>query len=92
MADERQFLVSTETADSVIKLVSTLRGKDGFGNAREIRNLLEGAIRKQASRLSVEASKRQLGKEDLVALNSDDFSSAFGTLHADTAKSGVTAA
>jgi stage V sporulation protein K len=79
MTRDMQYTVSSEVADSVIKLVSPLRGTKEFGNAREIRNLLEGGRREQAFRVGSETATGT--KEEVMMLTADDFSKAFTALH-----------
>ena len=79
MARDMQYTASAEVADSVIRLVSPLRGTKEFGNAREIRNLLEGARRKQAFRVGSEAGSES--KEEVMRLTAEDFCQAFAALH-----------
>lgn len=64
------------TTEAKIKLINILdetlkKGEKGFGNARDVRNLIEKVIRKQASRLS-QYDAKDITKELLLTIEKED--------------------
>ena len=73
MAKKRQYEITLEGRKILFKLLVEKRlnyGYDKFGNAREVRNIIEKAIRKQALRLS---KKTNINRKDLIYLRKEDF-------------------
>lgn len=73
MAKKRQYDITLEGKRALFNKVvhSQIKNQnEKFGNAREIRNIIEKAIRKQALRLS---KNNNISKEDLIYLRADDF-------------------
>jgi len=71
MADQQFYCLSTSCQEQLVTLMEqTLRHRrKGFGNGREVRNLFELTLTKQASRL-VKISKRS--RDDLVTIVEED--------------------
>lgn len=72
MAAERQYRLSPGVERRLSRLLEERRLLRGptFGNAREVRNLLEAAIRRQAVRL---VRQERTSREDLMLLSAEDF-------------------
>lgn len=73
MAKKRQYEITLEGKRKLFNIIVHNQIKnqnEKFGNAREVRNIIEKAIRKQALRLS---EKSYISKEDLIYLRADDF-------------------
>src|SRR5690554_1131992 len=73
MSRQRQYEITLEGKRELLKIL--LHGiikneKERFGNAREVRNIIEKSIRKQALRIS---KKNKISKDDLVYLKAEDF-------------------
>jgi SpoVK/Ycf46/Vps4 family AAA+-type ATPase len=71
MADQQSYCLSNSCQEQLVTLMEqTLRHRrKGFGNGREVRNLFELTLTKQASRL-VEMSERS--RDDLVTIMEED--------------------
>ena len=72
MAAERQYRLAPSVPRRLARLLEERRLVRGptFGNAREVRNLLEAAIRRQAVRL---VRQERTSREDLMLLTAEDF-------------------
>lgn len=73
MALKRQYEITLEGKKVLYKLLVQRRldyDHDKFGNAREVRNIIEKTIRKQALRLS---KKTNINRKDLIYLRKEDF-------------------
>jgi stage V sporulation protein K len=73
MAKKRQYEITLEGKRELFNLIvhnQIKKQNEKFGNAREVRNIIEKAIRKQALRLS---EKNYISKDDLIYLRADDF-------------------
>lgn len=72
MAAERQYRLSPAVQRRLTRMLEERRLLRGptFGNAREVRNLLEGAIRRQAVRL---VRQERTSREELMLLSAEDF-------------------
>lgn len=73
--------LSEEAEERVGQLLAQTPRGEGFGNARFVRNLFEGALMEQATRLRKLATEKasaleSFGRDDLVVLLPDDFLSA----------------
>ena len=86
MASQSGLVCSPETAEAVLALCKKLYGTrdDQFGNAREMRNLFEAAVRNQSTRL---VSSGQTDRDALTTLLPEDLPSDFGTEMHETPKS-----
>jgi SpoVK/Ycf46/Vps4 family AAA+-type ATPase len=51
MCNQNQYDVSTQTLDNLGKYIASLPREQGFGNGRMMRNMFEGALARQASRI-----------------------------------------
>lgn len=75
MCEERDYELSAAATEALGVYLSIARLLPNFGNARVVRNVLEGAMRRQAWRLlnpAATASKRGLARRDLMQLLPDD--------------------
>ena len=72
MAAERQYRLAPSVPRRLARLLEERRLVRGptFGNAREVRNLLEAAIRRQAVRL---VRQERTSREDMMLLTAEDF-------------------
>ena len=71
MADQQSYCLSTSCQEQLVTLMEqTLRqSRKGFGNGREVRNLFELTLTKQAARL---AKMAQRSRNDLVTIMEED--------------------
>ena len=69
---KKEFQINEDTKDYLKEnFIKMIDEKDkNFGNARVVRNILENAIQKQATRLT---KKEDITKEDLIVLTKEDF-------------------
>lgn len=69
---QRDYRLSWQAKVRLGKMVMSRRSEQGavFGNAREVRNLVEKAIRRQAMRLF---GRRDLRRQELMLLEAGDF-------------------
>lgn len=75
MCQERDYELSEAAAEALGVYVSIARLLPNFGNARVIRNVLEGAMRRQAWRLlnpDADARRRGLSRRELMQLLPED--------------------
>ncbi len=74
MITDREYTLSKSAKSKLYSLLSQKRIRDGIhsGNARLVRNLIEGAIRKHAVRLK---DKQECTRDDLMTLMRQDFTS-----------------
>ncbi|BAS27579.1 AAA family ATPase [Limnochorda pilosa] len=72
MAAQRQYRLSPSVQRRLARMLGERRLLRGptFGNAREVRNLLEAAIRRQAVRL---VRQERTSRDDLMLLSAEDF-------------------
>ncbi|SJZ34175.1 AAA family ATPase [Garciella nitratireducens] len=73
IAQKRQYQITLEGKRALYNILlrnQLTNDNRNYGNAREVRNIIEKAIRKQALRLS---NHHYLSKEDLIYLKADDF-------------------
>jgi hypothetical protein len=77
MATQSGLVCSPETAAAVLELCKKLHAarNDQFGNAREMRNLFESAVRNQSTRL---VNSGQCDRDALTALLPEDLPTNFG--------------
>ena len=78
MAAQSGLVCSPETADAVLALCKKLYAarNEQFGNAREMRNLFESAVRNQSTRL---VSSGQCDRDALTTLLPEDLPANFGS-------------
>lgn len=71
MADQQSYCLSTSCQEELVTLMEqTLRqSRKGFGNGREVRNLFELTLTKQAARLAKMAER---SRDDLVTIMEED--------------------
>ena len=75
-AKERQYVLSYSAVQAIISSLQDRRESAGFGNAREVRNLIEKAIQAQASRLiSSNPNIQDISNEEISQLTGEDISS-----------------
>lgn len=73
IAKKRQYEITLEGKRELLNIIIQKQvGKQNekFGNAREVRNIIEKAIRRQALRIS---EKKLISKDDLIYIKSEDF-------------------
>lgn len=73
MARKRQYEITLEGKRELFNIIiqkQIEKESEKFGNAREIRNIIERAIRRQALRIS---QKGLITKDDLIYIRSEDF-------------------
>ncbi len=73
IAQKRQYEITLEGKRELLNIIIQKQvGKQNekFGNAREVRNIIEKAIRRQALRIS---EKKLISKDDLIYIKSEDF-------------------
>jgi len=72
MVQMKDYRLSKSAKAKLFNVLSLRRRRDGYhsGNARLVRNLIEGAIRKQAVRLN---NSYIYSRDDLITLNREDF-------------------
>ncbi|MDJ0788575.1 MAG: AAA family ATPase [Myxococcota bacterium] len=73
MAKERGFTLLPEAREALRSEIARARSGPAFGNAREIRNRLERAYRRHASRILAAGSPESADPEELSSLRADDF-------------------
>jgi stage V sporulation protein K len=78
MAAQSGLVCAAETEHKVLAICKSLvaRRNEQFGNAREVRNLFEAAVRNQSTRL---VNSGQTDREALTTLLPEDLSANFGT-------------
>lgn len=78
MASQNGLVLSPETEQSVLALCKELHAarNDQFGNAREMRNLFESAVRNQSTRL---VTSGQCDRDSLTTLLPEDLPADFAT-------------
>lgn len=73
MAKQKQYQIDPAAQTSINKKLEEKRKGDSFGNARSIRNLLELAYKRHASRLIELKKTKKLTQQDLNNLTARDF-------------------
>ncbi len=71
MAERREYKLTAGGETKLYTILSQLRAEGGLdaGNARTVRNIIEGAVRKQALRL---VNEEQLARQQLIKLTKSD--------------------
>lgn len=72
IASQKGVVLSENTKDTLIPAFERVVGEPDFGNGRYVRNLIERAKMKQASRL-VQMNPQQVTRETITLLESQDF-------------------
>lgn len=89
MAAERQYTLDAGARAMLSAILASYRGKyglhqDSFGNARTVRNLIEAAVRRQATRLLAQPGRKKVSRsptrEELMLLTAADIDEASQTL------------
>ncbi|SMF57302.1 AAA family ATPase [Pseudobacteriovorax antillogorgiicola] len=72
LAKNEGFVLAPDATNKLLDIVDLNRGKEEFGNARDVRNLLEKSYRNHASRLSTLGDISKLNHETLNTIESED--------------------
>jgi hypothetical protein len=73
MAKNKGFELNTEIEDKCREIFSKVQNQEDFGNGRFVRNLLEQALMKQSQRILIENEGKEIGREELLKLEVEDF-------------------
>ncbi len=73
MAKNKGFELNTEIENKCREIFSKVQNQEDFGNGRFVRNLLEQALMKQSQRILIENEGKEIGREELLKLEVEDF-------------------
>lgn len=73
MAQDKSYALSESAEEKIIEIMQSKIGKENFGNARDLRNIIERSYKKQASRLVELKRTQELSEKQLNTLEAEDF-------------------
>ena len=74
MTKDKNYILSKEAEQKIVEIMEPKLSENNFGNARDLRNIIEKSYKQQASRLIELKKSQELTEDQLNTLEAEDFS------------------